>query len=101
MGYSCSKRLEVVRLDLSFRGLAKTLDGLKIGVMSDFHAGAFITKSDITRAVETMENEKPDLITLLGDYVDGAYSHSSKNVEKGGVHSGSSQQGVVLGNIRY
>jgi predicted MPP superfamily phosphohydrolase len=70
-------------LDVPISGLAKKLDGLKIGVMSDFHAGAFTTKGDITRAVDAMKNEKPDLVALLGDYVDGAYSHSSKNVKKG------------------
>jgi predicted MPP superfamily phosphohydrolase len=84
VGYVCSKRLEVVRLDVSVRGLTKRLDGLKIGVISDFHAGAFTTRGDITRAVNVVENEKPDLVALLGDYVDGAYSHSSKNVKKGG-----------------
>lgn len=83
VGYVCSKRLEVVRLDVPLRGLSKKLDGLTIGVMSDFHAGAFTTKDDISRAVSAIENEKPDLIALLGDYVDGAYSHSSKNVKKG------------------
>lgn len=82
-GYLCSKLLEVVRVDVPVKGLAKRLDGLKIGVMSDFHAGAFTTRGEIVRAVEALEREKPDSIALLGDYVDGAYSHSPKNVEKG------------------
>jgi predicted MPP superfamily phosphohydrolase len=82
-GYLCSKLLEVVRVEVPVKGLAKGLDGLKIGVMSDFHAGAFTTRGEIVRAVKTLEQEKPDFIALLGDYVDGAYSHSPKNVEKG------------------
>jgi len=83
VGYLCSKLLEVVRVEVPVKGLSKRLDGLKIGVMSDFHAGGFTTRGDIVRAVNVLEREKPDFIALLGDYVDGAYSHSPKNVEKG------------------
>ena len=83
VGYISSKRLEVVYSDVPLAGLPKRLDGLKIGVMADFHAGAFTTREDILQAISIINNEKPDLIALLGDYVDGAYSHSPKNVEKG------------------
>ncbi len=83
VGYISSKRIEVARTDVPLRGLSNRLDGLKIGVMSDFHAGAFTTRTDILRAVRIIESEKPDLIALLGDYVDGAYSHSPKNFETG------------------
>ena len=82
-GYLCSKRLEVLRADVPLKGLGKALDGLKVGVLSDFHAGAFTTKSDVQRAISVVKGEKPDLIALLGDYVDGAYSHSPKNVKRG------------------
>jgi len=82
-GYISSKSLEVVYSDVPLAGLPKRLDGLKIGVMADFHAGAFTTREDILQAISIINNEKPDLIALLGDYVDGAYSHSPKNVEKG------------------
>jgi len=82
-GYVYSKRLEKVRSDVPIAGLPKRLDGLKIGVMSDFHAGAFTSEADILEAVSMVRRENPDLIVLLGDYVDGAYSHSPKNVEKG------------------
>lgn len=83
VGYVSSKRLEMVYSDVPLAGLPKRLDGLKIGVMADFHAGAFTTMEDILQAISIINSEKPDLIALLGDYVDGAYSHSRKNVEKG------------------
>jgi predicted MPP superfamily phosphohydrolase len=82
-GYISSKRLEKVYADVPLAGLPKRLDGLKIGVMADFHAGAFTTKEDILHAINIVNRERPDLIALLGDYVDGAYSHTRKNVEKG------------------
>lgn len=82
-GYVCSKRLEKVYADVPLTGLPKRLDGLKIGVMADFHAGAFTSQTDILQAVDLINKEGPDVIALLGDYVDGAYSHSRKNVKKG------------------
>jgi predicted MPP superfamily phosphohydrolase len=83
VGYVSSKRLERIHADIPLVGLPKELEGLRVGVLSDFHAGAFTTKEDIEHAVRMVNEEKPDLIALLGDYVDGAYSHSPKNVEKG------------------
>jgi predicted MPP superfamily phosphohydrolase len=83
VGYVSSKRIEKVHADVSVSGLPKQLAGLKIGVMADFHAGAFATKKDILKAITAINEERPDLIALLGDYIDGAYSHSRRNVEKG------------------
>ncbi len=83
LGYISSKRLEKVREDIPLPGLPERLDGIKIGVMADFHAGAFSTREDILHAISLVNGEAPDLIVLLGDYVDGAYSRSRKNVEKG------------------
>jgi predicted MPP superfamily phosphohydrolase len=83
IGYISSKRLEKVHVEIPLTGLPGRLDGLKIAVMSDFHAGAFTTREDILQAVSMVNRERPDLIALLGDYVDGGYRHSRKNVEKG------------------
>ncbi len=82
-GYVSSKWLEKVRVDVPLAGLPKKLDGLKIGVLSDFHAGGFTSESEIINAVNVVNEEKPDMIAVLGDYIDGANSHSRKNVEKG------------------
>ncbi len=83
VGYLSSKKLEKVHVDVPLAGLPKRLEGLKIAVMSDFHAGAFIKREDILEAVHMVNNERPDVVALLGDYVDGAYSHSGENVENG------------------
>jgi hypothetical protein len=81
-GYISSRRLEIVRQDVSLFGLSTRLDGLKIGVMSDFHAGAFVHKKDIWDSVRMVNHERPDLVALLGDFVDGGYNHSPKKVKK-------------------
>ena len=82
-GYISSRRLEMVRQDVPLFGLSTRLDGLKIGVMSDFHGGAFVHKKDIWDAVRMMNHERPDLVALVGDFVDGGYSHNARNVKKG------------------
>jgi predicted MPP superfamily phosphohydrolase len=82
-GYVSSRRPEIIRQDVPLSGLSKRLDGLKIGVMSDFHAGAFVHKKDIWDTVRMVNQERPDLVALLGDFVDGGYSHNAKNVKKG------------------
>ena len=46
-----SKRLEIVRADLFLKGLPKKADGLKIGVMSDFHAGASGDRENIFHSI--------------------------------------------------
>ncbi|MGD8226320.1 MAG: metallophosphoesterase [Desulfobacteraceae bacterium] len=81
-GYISSRRLEIVREDVLLSGLSPRLDGLKIGVMSDFHAGAFVHKKDIWDSVHTVNHERPELVVLIGDFVDGGDRHSSENVEK-------------------
>lgn len=45
--------------------------------------GAFVTKKDILKAITAINEESSDLIALVDDYVDGAYSHSRRSVEKG------------------
>ena len=82
-GYISSRRLEIVRRDVPMAGLPKRLDGLKMGVMSDFHACGFVRRQDIQESVLMVNHERPDLVALLGDYVDGGNSHSPKSVKKG------------------
>lgn len=65
-------------------GLPKKLDGLKIRVMADFHAGPCTRLEDIVYSVNLIRREKPDLIVLLGDYVEGGVYRrpNPKKVEK-------------------
>ena len=76
-----SKRLEVVQSDLSLKGLPREADGLRIGIMSDFHSGASGNRENIFHSIAVVNEEKPDLIVLLGDYMDAQFSHNSKNIE--------------------
>ena len=47
------------------------LDGLRVGVLSDLHAGApHAGRKAIARAVERLNGERPDAMLLLGDFTD-------------------------------
>ncbi len=103
--YAQSDNLEVIHADVAVDGLSSSLDGLTIGVMTDFHAGAWGNREVIARAIQSMNDLQPDVITLLGDYVDGARSHDGHNIDKGlflfeQLGALSAPQGVyaVLGN---
>ncbi|MCH8228837.1 MAG: metallophosphoesterase [Chloroflexi bacterium] len=43
---------------------------VRITVLSDLHLGEFVTAAHIRRAVEISNNETPDMVLLLGDYVE-------------------------------
>ncbi len=65
------RRLEVRRLSLELPGWPDRLDGLRVGVLADFHTGApHVDERRVAEIVERMNAEKPDLVVLLGDYVD-------------------------------
>jgi predicted MPP superfamily phosphohydrolase len=64
--------LRLVSVDLPVSGLAIEHDGLRIGLLTDFHHSAFVSQTDIGRACRLVQNARPDLIVLGGDYVSNA-----------------------------
>jgi predicted MPP superfamily phosphohydrolase len=72
-GWIEPRRLVVRRETLRLDGWPRGLDGLRAGVMADLHAGVpHMGRAAIARAVETLNAERPDLVLLLGDYVDAS-----------------------------
>lgn len=49
--------------------LPKAFDGIRIGQLSDIHAGSFFNKTAVKGGVEMVLNEKPDLLFFTGDLV--------------------------------
>lgn len=72
-GWTEPRRL-VVRHDvLTLRYWPEALDGLRLGAISDIHAGVpHMGLRAIARAVDRLAAESPDLVVLLGDYVDAS-----------------------------
>lgn len=72
VGYGVFRQLydfEVRRVDVPIAGLPRALDGLTIAQLSDLHAGSFFSTRPMAEAAETVNNLRPDLITITGDYV--------------------------------
>ena len=73
------RRLVVRRLELALPRWPAGLDGLRLALVSDLHAGGpQVQPEHVARVVERTLREKPDLIAVLGDVIDvkvhgGAY----------------------------
>jgi predicted MPP superfamily phosphohydrolase len=65
-----SERVRELELDLGARW-RRPLDGLRVALVSDLHAGAPHVGADrIERLVAAVNAHRPDLVLLLGDYID-------------------------------
>ncbi len=63
-------RLVLNQQDIKVKGLDTALDGLKIIVISDIHGGSNgVTEDKLRRIVEKANDQEPDLVVLLGDFV--------------------------------
>ena len=70
MAILLSEPLTVERLTLTIADLPLSLSGLKIAQLSDFHYdGKRLDEGLLDEAIETTNQENPDLIALTGDYV--------------------------------
>ncbi len=72
VGYSVFRGLydfDVRRVDVPIPGLPRAFDGLRIAQLSDLHAGSLFSAKPMEEAVDLVLAEKPDLVTITGDYV--------------------------------
>jgi predicted MPP superfamily phosphohydrolase len=70
-GWIEPRRLVTVHRRLELPNWPAALNGLRVGVLSDLHAGApHAGLPQIRRAVERLNDEAPDLTVLVGDYID-------------------------------
>ena len=70
-GWIEPRRLVTVRRRLELPRWPAALDGVRVGVFSDLHAGApHAGEATIERVVERLNAEAPDAILLLGDHID-------------------------------
>lgn len=62
-------QIGVTEAALPVSGLPPALDGLRIGLLTDVHHSQYVPTVDVTRAVDLLMAQRPDLIVLGGDYV--------------------------------
>jgi hypothetical protein len=99
-GYFDERRqLVITRPDVHVTGLPATLDGLRIGFLTDVHCSRWMSPDDVRRAAAQLRDEHPDMIVLGGDYVTwGDRSHVRPSAEA--LASLAAPHGVfgILGN---
>lgn len=62
--------LEVTRPRIHVRGLHPDLEGFRIALLSDLHAGGGTPMSLVRRAARAAMRERPHLVALAGDFAD-------------------------------
>jgi hypothetical protein len=73
------RRLVVRERELRLANWPQALDGLRVGAISDLHAGLGHTNpARVREAVELLNAQRPDLICLLGDYLDSTHFGKGK-----------------------
>ena len=70
-GFVNSRQLQRVDLTVFLKNLPPAFEGLKIGQITDIHAGPLVPGSLIREGVDLIMEAKPDLIVLTGDFVSG------------------------------
>jgi predicted MPP superfamily phosphohydrolase len=69
-GYASSRlRYQVRKVEIPIANLPTGLDGLKIVQLSDIHAGDFMPREEIARAVEMANDLGADLAVVTGDFI--------------------------------
>jgi uncharacterized protein len=83
-------------LDIPVGGLPESLDGLRIGHLSDLHLGAPLSRSNRAseRAAHWVAERQPDLVCITGDLV----SHPRGEPRLRALLAGLDRPFVVLGN---
>jgi len=61
---------EITRRTVAFPDLPPGLDGLRIGHLSDLHAGPLVSLRTLRRWRDLTERERPELLLFTGDLVD-------------------------------
>jgi predicted MPP superfamily phosphohydrolase len=83
VGYGVTRALgdaEVVDVPVTLPKLPKALDGFTIVQLTDVHVGGTIRKEFIEELVARTNEQKPDMIVLTGDFVDGSVEELSPHV---------------------
>lgn len=61
--------LDVEEVTVPLAQLPQSLDGLSVGLLSDLHLGPYLGASELAQAVETMQQLRPQLVVISGDFV--------------------------------
>jgi hypothetical protein len=70
-----SCHFEVVPIDIIIPELDPVFEGFTIAHITDIHLGQWISKERLTGVMELVNEQKPDIIAITGDFVSYAIDH--------------------------
>lgn len=94
-------KLRVAELDITLDRLPKAFDGFRIVQVSDIHVGPTIGRPFIEQLVEVVNAERPDLVAVTGDLVDGSVANLGHHTEPLSRFSSPHGTFFVTGNHEY
>ncbi len=81
--------------------LPAAADGYRIAVVSDIHLGPILGRGHTQRIVDTINAQRPDLVAIVGDLVDGTVDHLGTAAEPLGQLRARDGSYYVTGNHEY
>jgi uncharacterized protein len=70
-GYLNSRKLKLLEVEVWLKNLPLSFDGLRIGQMTDIHAGPLVSREFIREGVDLLMANGPDVVVLTGDFMNG------------------------------
>lgn len=77
---STAAQVELVRVPARIKQLPDPLQGLKIGLLTDFHSSFIVSEELIKAAADLVMSERPDVIVLTGDFISGSTKFLSGSI---------------------
>lgn len=71
-GFLNSRALRLSRVEVHLDRLPSLFDGLRVGQITDIHAGPLVSREQVRRGVDLVAAARPDLVALTGDFLSGA-----------------------------
>ena len=66
-----SRNYHLKEIELNFPQLPENLRGLRIVQFTDIHCSKYVKQDDVAKAVGYINDQNPDLVLLVGDFVPG------------------------------
>lgn len=104
VGYGLATELHgpvVKRIDVPLARLSPEMDGFRVAVVSDIHLGPILQRGFAQRVVDEINRQNPDLITIVGDLVDGSVAELGRAVQPLRELSAPHGAYFVTGNHEY
>lgn len=92
---------QVREIPLEFADLPAGADGMRIAVLSDIHVSPTVRAPRVREFVRLANETKPDLILILGDFLDGSVADIREDIAPLGELSAPHGVLAVTGNHEY